>query len=291
MRKLALIPISIALALSACGGEPPADAPAASTAPPATAATDAPATTPVEGPKVSGSFSVEGVSQLPGGIQLTVKLLDVTDAASVPVLVSERTTAAPRLIPSGFEVGYDPAQIDPSRRYVLEVALQTDGIVLYGTPAPTPVLSGGAGDSGLSVVLVQGGKPVSTIAPPDQLRADFEALEANLGALRRITGERLDEEVAIGWDAFVDNASGQVLMAREQVEVAEAGTTAYRFAYKGGQPWWVERTQGGTTTELGWTSEGELIVNRKGDDVASEEEIEQLRQRALALYGTAAARR
>ena len=285
MRKLALIPLSAVLVLSACGGEQPAPAAAPTNAPtPAEVA----ATTPVAGPKVSGSIMVQGVSQLPEGIQLSAKLLDVTDPAAVPVVVSERTTAAPQLLPSGFEVGYDPAQIDQAKRYTVEVSLQSDGIVLYGSPTPTPVLTQGAGDSGFSLTLVQGGKPVATVAPPEQLKLDFQALEANLGALRRITGERLDEEVAIGWDAFVDNASGQVLMAREQVEVADAGTTAYRFAYKGGQPWMVERKQGGGTTLLGWTSAGELILN---ESALSEEEVEQLKQRALALYGTAAARR
>jgi uncharacterized lipoprotein YbaY len=289
MRKLALIPLSAALVLSACGSEQPA--PAAPAATPAAAAAAAPAT-PITGPKVSGSVGVEGVSSLPSDdILLSVRLLDVTDAASVPVVVSERKTAAPRLLPSGFEIGYDPARIDPSRMYAVEAGLEMDGIVLYGSPAATPVLTQGAGDSGFSLNLVQGGKPVATVAPPEQLKLDFKALEANLGALRRITGERLDEEVAIGWDAFVDNASGQVLMAREQVEVAEAGTTAYRFAYKGGQPWMVERKQGGTTTLLGWTSAGELILNEKGSDTVADDEVEQLKQRALALYSTAAARR
>jgi hypothetical protein len=82
-----------------------------------------------------------------------------------------------------------------------------------------------------------------------------------------------------------------VRMAREQVETAEGGNTAYRFAYQGGQPWVVERKQGGTTTLLGWTSDGQLILNEKGAEPASEDEVEALKQRALALYATAAARR
>jgi uncharacterized lipoprotein YbaY len=291
MRKLALLPLSAALALAACGGDKPAPdaAPASADAPTATTATAS--NTPVTGPKVSGSITVAGVAQLPEGIELMTKLFDVTDAAAVPVLVSERVVTAPRILPSGFEVGYDPAQIDQARKYAVEVALRTDGIVLYGTPAPTPVLTQGAPTDGFALTLVQGGKPISTIAPPEQLKLDFQALDANLGALRRITGERLDEQVAIGWDAFVDTVSGQVRMAREQVETAEGGNTAYRFAYQGGQPWVVERKQGGTTTLLGWTSEGQLILNEKGAEQASEAEIEQLKQRALALYATAAARR
>lgn len=291
MRKFALLPLSAALALAACSGDQPA-APADPAATPAPAAPAGPAAaTPITGPKVSGSITVEGVSQLPGGIELVVKLYDVTDAAAVPTLLGERVVAAPRILPSGFEIGYDPATVDQARKYAVEVALRTDGIVLYGTPAPAPALTQGAPTEGLALTLVQGGKPVTTVSPPEQLKLDFEALEGNLGALRRITGERLDEQVAIGWDAFVDTVSGQVRMAREQVETAEGGTTAYRFAYQGGQPWVVERTQGGTTTLLGWTSDGQLILNEKGAEQATEQEVEALKQRALALYSTAAARR
>lgn len=290
MRKLALLPLSVALALSACGGDPPTSAPAGD-ARPSAAPSETVAATPVTGPKVSGTLQVDGISTLPSGIQLGVKLLDVTDAASVPVVVAERVTAAPRILPSGFEIGYDAAKIDQARRYVVEVALQADGMVLFGAPEPTPVLTQGAADKGHVLTLVQGGKAVSTVAPPEQLKLDFKALEANLGALRRITGERLDEAVAIGWDAFVDEGSGQVRMAREQVETAEGGSIAFRFAYQGGQPVVVERKQGGSTTLLGWTSDGQLILNEQGGGQASEEEIARLKQRALDLYAQAAARR
>jgi uncharacterized lipoprotein YbaY len=291
MRKIALLSLTAAVALAACGDDRPAPA-ATAAAPAASAPAAAPAAAaPITGPKVSGSVTVAGVSQLPDGIELATRLLDVTDPAAVPVQISERVTSAPRILPSGFEVGYDPAQIDQARKYVVEVALRTDGIVLYGTPAGVPVLTQGAPENGLAITLVQGGKPVSSVSPTEQLKLDFQALEANLGSLRRITGERLDEQVAIGWDAFVDTVSGQVRMAREQVETAEGGNTAYRFAYQGGQPWVVERKQGGTTTLLGWTSDGQLILNEKGAEQASEQEVEQLKQRALALYSTAAARR
>lgn len=290
MRKLSLVPLSVVLVLGACGGDPPASAPAGGKTP-AAVPSETVAATPVSGPKVSGTLQVAGISTLPAGIQLGVKLLDVTDASAVAVVLVERVTAAPRILPSGFEIGYDAATIDQTRRYVVQVALQADGMVLYGAPEPTPVLTQGAAVNGHMVTLVQGGKAVSTVAPPEQLKLDFEALEANLGALRRITGERLDEAVAIGWDAFVDDGSGQVRMAREQVETAEGGNAAFRFAYQGGQPVVVERKQGGTTTLLGWTSDGQLILNEQGDGQASDEEIARLKQRALDLYAQAAARR
>lgn len=289
IRKTALLPLSLALALSACGGDKPASAPAAAASPAGPAA--APAPTPVTGPKVSGSFTVPGSSQLPAGLELAVKLLDATDPAAVPTVVAERVTQSPRILPSGFEIGYDPAQIDPNRKYVVTVALQADGLMLYGTPAQTPVLTGGAPSEGLSLTLVQGGRAVTALAPPDQIKADFKELEGKLGALRRLTGERMDEQVSVGWDAFVDDGSGQVRMAREKVEVADVGVTSYRYAYQGGQPWVIERKAGGVTTLLGWTSDGQLILNQMGGDAASDADVEALKQRALAVYATAAARR
>ena len=284
MRNSALLSMSLALALSACGGDKPAPTPTTAAAPVA----GVPAPTPLTGPKVSGSFTVPGINNLPAGLELAVKLLDVTDPAAVPTVVAERVTQSPRILPSGFEIGYDPAQIDATHKYVVVVVLQADGLVLYGTAEQTPVLTEGATSQGLTLTLVQGGKAVTQLAPPDQLKADFKELEAKLGALRRLTGERMDESISVGWDAFVDNSSGQVLMAREQVEVAEAGKTAYRFAYQGGQPWYIERKAGGSVSLLGWTSEGQLILNEAS---LSDAEVEQLKQRALSLYATAAARR
>lgn len=287
--KSALLPLSLALALSACGGDKPAPAPSRA---PAASTPTVPAPTPITGPKVSGSFTVQGIAgTLPGGLELAVKLLDVTDPAAVPTVIAERVTQSPRILPSGFEIGYDPAQIDATHKYVVTVALQADGLLLYGTPNQTAVLTADAPSEGLSLTLVQGGKAIAELAPPDQLKADFKELESRLGALRRVAGERMDEQVSVGWDAFVDNSSGQVLMAREQVEVAEVGKTAYRFAYKGGQPWFIERKQGGVIAFLGWTADGQLILNESGSDALSDAEVETLKQRALAVYATAAARR
>lgn len=287
MRKLVLLPLTAALTLAACGGDSPAPAATA----PAAQRDVAPAPpAPVTGPKVTGRVEVTDLTELPAGLQLVVRLLDATDPTVVPPVFSEVVMPAPRVLPYNFEIGYDAARLDQTRRYVAEAQLQADGVVLYGTPAATPVLTQGGMSDGVVLNLVRGGKPVATVAPSEQIKLDFAALEANLGTLRRITGERLDEAVAIGWDAFVDS-SGQVRMAREQVETAEGGTAAYRFAYQGGQPWVVERKQGGVTTLIGWTTDGQLILNEKGGAPASDEEIAALKKRAADVYTQAAARR
>lgn len=289
MRKFALLPLTAALTLAACGGESPAPG-NAGTAPTAAREVAPQPPAPVTGPKVTGRVEVTDLTELPAGLQLVVKLLDASDPTVVPPVFSEVVMPAPRVLPYNFEIGYDAARVDQARRYVVEASLQANGVVLYGTPEATPVLTQGAATSGVVLNLVRGGKAVATVPPSEQIKLDFAQLEANLGTLRRITGERLDEAVAIGWDAFVDS-SGQVRMAREQVETAEGGTAAYRFAYQGGQPWVVERKQGGVTTLIGWTSDGQLILNDKGGAPASDEEIAALQKRAADVYAQAAARR
>jgi putative lipoprotein len=289
MRKLALLPLTAALTLAACGGDSPAPAPNTGTGSSARVVAPAPPA-PVTGPKVTGRIEVTGLTELPAGLQMVVRVVDVTDPTIVPPVFSEVLMPAPRVLPYDFEIGYDAARLDATRRYVVEASLQTDGVVLYGTPAATPVLTQGGVSDGVVLTLVRGGKAVATVAPSEQIKLDFAALETNLGTLRRISGERLDEAVAVGWDAFVDS-SGQVRMAREQVETAEGGTAAYRYAYQGGQPTVVERKQGGSTTLLGWTSDGQLILNEKSGATASDEEVAALQKRAADVYAQAAARR
>ena len=289
MRKLALLPLTAALLLAACGDKPAPES-AAGTGPAAGREVAPQPPAPVTGPKVTGRVEVTDLSELPAGLQLVVRVLDATDPAVVPPVFSEVVMPAPRLLPYDFEIGYDAARLDATRRYVVEATLQTDGVVLYGTPSPTPVLTQGAVSDGVVLNMVRGGKPVATVPPSEQIKLDFSKLEAELGTLRRITGERLDEQVAIGWDAFVDS-SGQVRMAREQVETAEGGTAAYRFAYQGGQPWVVERKQGGTTTLVGWTTDGQLVLNDRAGQPLSDEEVATLQKRAADVYAQAAARR
>lgn len=283
MRKSLPLSLLAALALSACGGE--------SSPPPATPTAAAPvAAAPVTGPALRGSIAVKDLARLPAGIQLNLKLLDITDPAAVPVVVTESTQPAPSSLPADVALAFDPSKIDQSRRYALQVSLMAETMVLYGTAQPVPVLTEGARASGLALELVRGGQPAVDIPPADKLKIDFAKLESEIGGLRRIKGERLEEEIAVGWDAFVD-ASGQIRMAREQVDYGDAGSAEFRYAYQGGQPWVVERKQGGVKTLVGWNAEGQVVLNEQGAEAASEEDLAALRTRAADLYQTASAKR
>ena len=285
--KFNVLPLSVAaaLALSACGGQSNAPAGASSTSQAQQAAAQ-----PVSGPAVTGTASIDKLATLPPGLTLVLRLVDTTDAANLPVVVTESTQPAPNVLPLSFALGYDPAAIKQDHRYGLQVAVQAETLVLYGTSAPIPVLTQGAPNKGLTAALVRGGQPSADVPPGEQAKADFATLSDNIGALRRIQGERLEADVAVGWDAFVED-SGQIRMAREQVDFGDAGSAQFRYAYKGGKPWVVERVQGSTTTLVGWNEQGDLVLNEKGNGEADEAEVTSLYSRAESLYGQAAAKR
>lgn len=272
------------LALTACGGDQ-ANAPQKGEAA-ADAAVAQVATRPT-GPAVTGTAMIDQLKTLPRGLSLVVKLVDVTNPAELPVVVAQSTQPASQILPLNVAQAYDPGKIDATHKYGLQVALMAETLVLYGTASPIPVLTEGAPTKGLEIDLVRGGQPAVDVPPGEQAKADFAKLEENIGALRRIHGERLEEEIAVGWDAFVED-SGQIRMAREQVDFGDAGSAQYRYAYKGGKPWVVERVQGREKTMVSWNESGDLVLN---EAARSEHDPMGLYTRAESLYGLAAARR
>jgi len=285
--KFIALPLSVAaaLALAACGGQ--SNAPTGTAAAQTPAAASAPA---VSGPAITAKVTIDQLKTLPPGLNLIMKLVDVTDASQLPVVVAESTQPASAALPLKVALGYDPARIDASRQYGLQVMLQAETLVLYGTDRPVPVLTQGAPTGELAVSLVRGGQPAADVPPAEQAKGEFEKLVANIGALRRIQGERLEDDIAVGWDAFVED-SGQIRMAREQVDYGDAGSAQFRYAYKGGKPWVVERVQKQVTTLVGWNDAGDLVLNEKDGGEADEADIARLRTRAESLYAQAAAKR
>lgn len=284
-----LIPLALAVALlSACGGsQPPAQAPAQQVAQPAQTQAPAPAQ-PQFDTAIIGDITVAGLTELPPGFELSLRLLDVTDPSQVPAVVAESNGAAPRQLPHRFALPYDASLINEEGRYAVQVALVVQGVALYSSAQPTRVLTEGHGNR-ISVELVRGGAQAETeVAPTERMKQEFAALERAIGGMQRVVGERMNEAVTVGWDAFI--AGGEVRFAREQVNFGDAGTAAFRYAYQGGQPWVIVREQGRVTTWLGWNADGELILNEQNGGTVEAAEAERLRAQAAEVAGLAAQR-
>ena len=162
------VPLLAALLLAACGGQQEAERNAAQ----AEAERAQAAAVPSNQPTVKGLVSAGEITQLPKGIVLRTRLLDVTDPATPPVTIAETTTETRRL-PAEFALPYDPAKIDAARTYVVQAELLTEGVTLYSTPNPLPVLTQGS-PAGADLVLVRGSGPDTSISVSEQFRREFD---------------------------------------------------------------------------------------------------------------------
>ena len=280
-----VLPVLVVLSLSACGGSEapaPGQQPASDRPEPAAAAPAQPSNLPT----ITGQASAGEISQLPRGIALRVRLLDVTDPATPPVTVAETSTETRRL-PIDFALPYEPAKIAGDRAYIVQAELVTEGVTLYSTQNPTPVLTRGAGQRA-DLVLVRGAGQDTSISVSEQFRRDFDLLESQLGNLRRITGERMTDDVTVGWDAFVDDTG--VRFARESVDFAEGGRASFRYAYRYGKPWIVAREQGGAVSFVGWDEDGNVVLNQRGDGKVGDGDVATLRARAADMLQIASSR-
>src|SRR5690606_22117630 len=232
-------------------------------------------------PAITGRVSAGDLTQLPRGVALRLRLLDVTDPATPPATVAEASVDTRRL-PADFRLPYQGERIAPDHRYVVQAELVTEGVTLYSTPEPQPVLTGGAAASA-DLVLSRGSGPDTSISVSEQYRRDFDLLESQLGTLRRVVGERITDDVTVGWDAFVDNDG--VRFVRESVDFAQGGRASFRYAFRYGKPWVVARERGGATSFVGWDEDGQLVLNQSGDATVPAAEAERLRARALEVYG------
>jgi uncharacterized lipoprotein YbaY len=80
-----------------------------------------------------GTVTSRRESQLPRGAVLTVRLLDVTDPRAALNPLAQQTYRDLGPLPIPFELGYDPDQIAPGRRYVLQAAVTVNGIPSFRT--------------------------------------------------------------------------------------------------------------------------------------------------------------
>lgn len=238
---------------------------------------------------IRGTLNINGLSKIPPGLQLRLRLLDRTDPTIVAPIVAERVEPAPGMVPYTYALPYDPAQVKEDGRYVVDAALVAGDAVLYGTPNSIWVLTNGE-DARADIGLERGGGlPPPDMAPADLLKSEFDRLERSIGGMKRLSGERIENDITVGWDAFADSSG--IRFARQAIDYEKGGVVSFRFAYKDGQPWILAREQGGVVQLVGWAADGTLALNRDNNDKSyDEQQIADLKAMAAALYAEAAAK-
>ena len=244
---------------------------------------------PASATAVRGSLSIDGLTELPRSLSLRLRLLDMSDPSIVPPVVAERVEPAPSTLPYTYALPYESAKINAEGKYVMEAALVTGEVVLYGTDNAPAVLAQGAPDRADIALVRGGGLPAPNIPPAELLRQDFDKLERSIGGMKRFNGESIEDDITVGWDAFADSSG--VRFARQVVDYPKTGQVSFRFAYKDGQPWVLVREQRGVTAYVGWGKDGSLVLNRDNNDKPMEEgDIAELKAMAEKLYVEASAK-
>jgi len=184
-----------------------------------------------------------------------------------------------------FSLEYDSGKVDSVRMYGVQANIMHGTEILYLSPDRNQVLTQGKGHH-VDIVMIPARTQIAPKDPKIVVTEQFQQLEQQLGAMTRLTGDRVIGEKAIGWDGFLKE--GQVRMVRENIDNGPKGRVSVRYAYKNEQPWIVvQMVEGGgpkTLTMLSWDDQGKLAYKSKsiGDKelTPSDDEAEQLAQQA-----------
>jgi putative lipoprotein len=269
MRAAAVLSLSLSILLAACGGSTPAPSASGSATP-----------AQPEGPTVAGTILAEQPAALAPGATLTVRLLDVTRVDGDPMHITTGTFPISAL-PAEFNLSYNPADVNPIRTYAIDATVMDQGQVRFVSNGRIGVLTQGK-PKRVTVMMAQAMAAAAPKDPVAELNKAFAEFEQQLGGLKRVTGERINEEkeIAIGWDAFFDDSG--VRLVREMISYPDGSRVNARFAFLDGKPWVVVHESGGTTSRLGWDAEGNLVVQEKNGQPAefSEEQAAGFRRQA-----------
>ena len=291
MRILSILALATAAMLTACGDKGDsannAATPAASTG--TTAAPAAPAGN--EGPAVTGMVMAESPASLAPGATLTVRLLDVTRAEGEALMIAEKTYPI-TAVPAEFSLPYNQADVNPIRTFAIEATVMDQGVVRYVSQGRVGVLTQGK-PAHAKILLASAMVAPTPKDPVEEFNKEFVAFEAQLGALKRVTGSRIEgESAAYAWDAFADDTGVRVV--RETVNNADGATISQsRYAFReDGKPWLLEREAGGAKTRLGWAADGSVLVHTKNgaDAEISDADVAKLVKDAEAAKAAAAAK-
>jgi putative lipoprotein len=97
---------------------------------------------------VSGTINYRQRVALPQDAIVAVSLQDTTLADAPARILGESTIATQGAqVPIPFRIDYDPAAIDPARRYAVRATITVGGRLLFASTTAYPVLTGGAGNT------------------------------------------------------------------------------------------------------------------------------------------------
>jgi len=116
---------------------------------------------------LTGTVTYRERIALPPNARVEVRLEDVSQADAPADEVASQTVAANgKQVPIPFELRYSPQNIDPSHRYAVRASITSaDGDLMFTTTLHYAVLTGGAADQNVEIVVQRAGGGARAAAP------------------------------------------------------------------------------------------------------------------------------
>ena len=116
---------------------------------------------------LTGTVTYRERIALPPNARVEVRLEDVSQAdAPADEIASQTIAANGKQVPIPFELRYLPKDIDPSHRYAVRASLTSaEGDLMFTTAMQYPVLTGGAADGNVEIVVQRAGGGTRAAAP------------------------------------------------------------------------------------------------------------------------------
>jgi len=124
---------------------------------------------------VTGTISYRQKILLGPAATVDVKLLDVSKADTIAVLMAEQTIPNPGQIPIAFELLYNPAIVKEGMSYVVRATIYDGDRMQFVTDTAYPVLTRGAGNK-VDLVLVPANNDVAAALNSDLLNNTWELI-------------------------------------------------------------------------------------------------------------------
>jgi putative lipoprotein len=122
---------------------------------------------------VTGSASYRQRIAIPADTVLRVRLEDVSRQDAPAEVIAERTVPTEgRQVPIPFQLEYDPASIDASRRYSVRASLSAGEKLLFTTATAHPVITAGT-PTDVTIMLVPVTEGDTDAASPTQSGASL----------------------------------------------------------------------------------------------------------------------
>ena len=116
---------------------------------------------------LTGTVTYRERIALPPNARVEVRLEDVSQAdAPADEIASQTIAANGKQVPIPFELRYLPKDIDSSHRYAVRASITSaDGDLMFTTAMQYPVLTGGAADKNVEIVVQRAGGGARAAAP------------------------------------------------------------------------------------------------------------------------------